>query len=168
MIIQEFYFDNDKFLTIVHENMDDNLKNRNINDSVDIGEHIISFNEYYADEFNLDNINHDCSIEGFLDCNNEKNPYMEYSTFYKEFVDLNYNNPFEDNSPILPLKEYKKLFNFIKEYTNYNFTKYSFGNIIFFTPIKIKAKSYFEDGLPYLKIMGNDVKGNAVVKFKVN
>ena len=65
MIIQEFYFDNDKFLTIVHENMDDNLKNRNINDSVDIVEHIISFNEYYADEFNLDNINHDCSIEGF-------------------------------------------------------------------------------------------------------
>ena len=51
---------------------------------------------------------------------------------------------------VILTNEGQELYNYIKEYTNYNFTKYSFGNIIFFLPIKIKAKSYFEDGLPYL------------------
>ncbi len=167
MIIQEFYYDDKIFLTIVHENTDECIKNRNIDDSVDIDEHSISFNEYSVDEFNLDDNDFDLFIEGFLDCNNEKNPYKDYSTFYKEFVNLNHVNPFEDNSPILPLKEYNILSNFIKEYTNYNFTKYSFGNVLFFSPIKIKTE-YYLDNPPYVKITGNDVKGNVYVKFKVN
>ena len=167
MIIQEFYYDDKIFLTIFHENMDECIKNRNIDDTININEHIISFNEYYVDEFNLDDNDYDLFIEGFLDCNNEKNPYKDYSTFYKEFVNLNYVNPFEDNSPILPLKEYNILSNFIKEYANYNFTKYSFGNVLFFSPIKIKTE-YYLDNPPYVKITGNDVKGNVYVKFKVN
>lgn len=166
MIVQEFYYDEKIFLTIVHENMDEDVKNRNIDDSININEHIISFNESYVDEFNLDD-NDYLFIEGFLDCNNEKNPYKDYCAFYKEFADLNYDNPFEDNSPTLPLKEYNLLSNFIKEYANYNFTKCSFGNVLFFSSIKIKAEFYL-DYPPYFKIMGDDVRGNAFVKFKVN
>ena len=166
MIVQEFYYDEKIFLTIVHENMDEDVKNRNIDDSININEHIISFNESYVDEFNLDD-NDYLFIEGFLDCNDEKNPYKDYCAFYKEFADLNYDNPFEDNSPTLPLKEYNLLSNFIKVYANYNFTKCSFGNVLFFSPIKIKAEFYL-DYPPYFKIMGDDVKGNAFVKFKVN
>lgn len=75
MIVQEFYYDEKIFLTIVHENMDKDVKNRNLDDSININEHIISFNEYYVDEFNLDDNDYDLFIEGFLDCNNEKNPY---------------------------------------------------------------------------------------------
>ena len=167
MIVQEFYYDDNIFLTIVHENMDDDIKNRNFDDSINIDEHIISFNEYYVDEFNLDDNDYELVIEGFIDCNNEKNPYKDYSTFYKEFVNLNHNNPFEDNSPILPLKEYNLLSNFIKGYANYNFTKYSFGNVLFLSPIKIKTEFYLTNP-PYFKIIGDDVKGNAFVKFKVN
>ncbi len=167
MIVQEFYYDEKIFLTIVHENMDKDVKNRNLDDSININEHIISFNEYYVDEFNLDDNDYDLFIEGFLDCNNEKNPYKYYSAFYKEFVYLNHDNPFEDNSPILPLKEYNILSNFIKEYANYNFTKYSFGSVLFFSPIKIKTDFYL-DYPPYFKISGGDVRGNAFVKFKVN
>ena len=69
MIIQEFYYDDEIFLTIVHENMDGDIKNRNLDDSIDIDEHIISFNEYSVDEFNLDDNDYDLFIEGFLDCN---------------------------------------------------------------------------------------------------
>ena len=47
MIIQEFYYDTVLFLTIVHENMDDNIKNRNLSYSSNIGEHTISLNEYF-------------------------------------------------------------------------------------------------------------------------
>lgn len=73
MIVQEFYYDEKIFLTIVHENMDEDVKNRNIDDSININEHIISFNESYVDEFNLDD-NDYLFIEGFLDCNDEKIP----------------------------------------------------------------------------------------------
>lgn len=68
MIVQEFYYDEKIFLTIVHENMDKDVKNRNLDDSININEHIISFNEYYVDEFNLDDNDYDLFIEGFLDC----------------------------------------------------------------------------------------------------
>ena len=132
MIVQEFYYDEKIFLTIVHENMDEDVKNRNIDDSININEHIISFNESYVDEFNLDD-NDYLFIEGFLDCNNEKNPYKDCCAFYKEFADLNYDNPFEDNSPTLPLKEYNLLSNFIKEYTNYNFTKMFLWKMYYFS-----------------------------------
>lgn len=36
MIVQEFYYDEKIFLTIVHENMDEDVKNRNIDDSINI------------------------------------------------------------------------------------------------------------------------------------
>lgn len=65
------------------------------------------------------------------------------------------------------MKEYNILSNFIKEYANYNFTKYSFGSVLFFSPIKIKTDFYL-DYPPYFKISGGDVRGNAFVKFKVN
>lgn len=165
MIVQEFSIDDKIFLTILHENMDKDIKNRNLDDSTNINEHLISFNEYYVDEFNLDD--YDLFIEGFLDCNNEKNLYNDYSTFYKEYVNSKYNDPFEDNSPVMPLNEYKELSNFIKKHVNYNFTKYSFGNVLFFSPVKIKTKCCGNDS-SYIRIIGDDVKGKAIVKFKVN
>lgn len=167
MIVQEFFIDDKIFLTILHENIDKDIKNRNLDYSININEYVISFIEYYVDEFNLDNNDYDLFIEGFLDCNNEKNPYNDYSTFYKEYVNSKYNNPFEDDSPVMPLKEYDTLSNFIKEYANYNFTEYSFGNVLFFSPVKIKTK-YCGNDSPYLRIIGDDVKGKAIVKFKVN
>lgn len=168
MIVQEFYMDDDKILTLIHENMDECIKNRHLNDSISIGKHIVLFKENYQSDFKMDEINHDVLIEGFFECNNEKNPYNDYSTFYKEFVSFQENPIFEDSSPIVPLDEYGKLLEFIKDYSNYNFTRYSFGNILFFSPIKIKTINFYSDNLPYFKIMGNDVKGRAIVKFKVN
>lgn len=66
MIVQEFYYDEKIFLTIVHENMDEDVKNRNIDDSININEHIISFNESYVDEFNLDDDDYFYLLKVFL------------------------------------------------------------------------------------------------------
>lgn len=168
MIVQEFYMDDYKILTLIHENMDGGIKNRHLNDSIFIGKHIVSFKEYYQSDFKLDEIDYDMVIDGFLECKNEKNPYNDYATFYKELVSFQENAIFEDSSPIVPLDEYGKLLEFIKGYSNYNFTRYSFGNILFFSPIKIKTINFYSDNLPYFKIVGTDVKGIAIVKFKVN
>lgn len=168
MIVQEFFEDGNKILTIVHEKMDEGIENRSLNDSISIDGHIISFKEYFVNEFKLDDIECDLVIEGFLKCNDEKNPYEEYSTFFKELVNFQENNLFEDNYPIVPIKEYNELYEFIKDYSNYNFTKYSFGNVLFFSPVKIKTNWFWSDKFPCLKISGFDVKGKAIVKFKLN
>ena len=168
MIVQEFFEDGNKILTIVHEKMDEGIENRSLNDSISIDGHIISFKEYFVNKFKLDDIECDLVIQGFLKCKDEKNPYKEYSTFFKEFVNFQENAFFEDNSPIVPIKEYNKLYKFIKDYSNYNFTKYSWGNVLFFSPVKIKTNWFWSDNFPYLKISGCDVKGRAIIKFKLN
>ena len=168
MIVQEFFEDGNKILTIVHEKMDEGIENRSLNDSISIDGHIISFKEYFVNKFKLDDIECDLVIQGFLKCKDEKNPYKEYSTFFKEFVNFQENAFFEDNSPIVPIKEYNKLYKFIKDYSNYNFTKYSWGNVLFFSPFKIKTNWFWSDNFPYLKISGCDVKGRAIIKFKLN
>ena len=166
MIVQEFFEDENKILTIVHEKMDEGIENRSLNDSISIDGHIISFKEYFVNKFKLDDIECDLVIQGFLKCKDEKNPYKEYSTFFKEFVNFQENAFFEDNSPIVPIKEYNKLYKFIKDYSNYNFTKYSWGNVLFFSPVKIKTNWFWSDNFPYLKISGCDVKGRAIIKTK--
>ena len=50
MIVQEFFEDGNKILTIVHEKMDEGIENRSLNDSISIDGHIISFKEYFVNK----------------------------------------------------------------------------------------------------------------------
>lgn len=45
MIIQEFYWDDDKILTIMHEKMENKIKNRTLRDEIEILGHEIIFKE---------------------------------------------------------------------------------------------------------------------------
>lgn len=86
MIIQEFYWDDEKILTIIHEKMENKIKNRTLREETKILGHKIIFKEYYNRSSTVGDFEHDFVIDGFLECNNVKNPYSNYSAQYKEFV----------------------------------------------------------------------------------
>ena len=119
MIIQEIYWDETRILTIIHLKMDKNIENRTIRETTTISNHDVLFKEYYADKFPIDDFEYDFKIKGFLEHNNEKNPYSNYCVYYEEFVNQNYNsiiNDFETNSDI---EIFKKLNEFIVDLLPY-------------------------------------------------
>ena len=168
MIIQEFYWNDYKILTLCHENMENGIKDRIMEESFIISDSIISFKEFCIEENIFDNFEWDFIIEGFLDCNHNKNPYSEYSVFYKEFVNSTNNNLVEDNSFKISHSNFIKLYEFIKEFSNFSITSSVIGNMLFFSPIKISVESNNSENFPYLTILGEDTKGTAIVKFKLN
>lgn len=170
MIIQEVFWDETKILTIIHEKMDDDefSKERNLNENININDHIISFKEYYSDENCLENFEYEFKIEGFLECQNHKNPYSTYSTFYKEFVNQDDNLLVSNNEIQINQNDFEELIEFIKKYTNLAISPYSIGNIFIFSPIKINVNSHNSKNFPYLIINGIDTKGIAFVKFKLD
>ena len=84
MIIQELYWDDEKILTIIHEKMDDRIKNRTLREETEILGHKIIFKEHYNKNSELEDFEYDFIIDGFLECNNVKNPYSNYNAQYKE------------------------------------------------------------------------------------
>lgn len=168
MIIQEFYWDNEKILTIIHEKMEGNIKNRNLMEKTEILGHDIIFKEFYNKNFEVEDFEYNFLIEGFLECHNSKNPYSNYSTLYKEFVNLN-DNPLINNQQLsIDTENFKELCKFVKEYSNFNLTTSSIGNLLVFCPNKLYVYSHNSENFPYLTIKGSDAKGTAFVKFKLD
>lgn len=168
MIIQEFYWDDEKILTIIHEKMEDKIKNRTLIEETKILGHEIIFKEYYNNNTELGDFEYDFVIDGFLECNNSKNPYNNYSASYKEFVNIE-NNPLINNQQLsIDTENFKELCKFVKENSNFNLTPSAIGNLLVFCPIKIDVKSHNSENFPYLTIEGSDVHGTAFVKFKLD
>lgn len=168
MIIQEFYWDDEKILTIIHEKMEDKIKNRTLREETEILGHKIIFKEYYNENSELGDFEHDFVIDGFLECNNVKNPYSNYSAQYKEYVNQE-DTPLINNQQLsIDTENFKKLCKFVKENSNFNLTPSAIGNLLVFLPIKIDVKSHNSENLPYLTIEGSDACGTAFVKFKLD
>ena len=168
MIIQELYWDDKKILTIIHEKIESDIKDRTLIEETEILGHNIIFKEFYNDETKIENFEYDFKIEGFLECNNAKNPYSDYSTFYKEFVNQE-NNPLINNQQLsIDMENFKEICEFVKEWSNFNLTTSSIGNLLVFSPMKIEVKSHNSKKFPYLTIEGTEVHGTAFVKFKVD
>lgn len=168
MIIQEFYWDDEKILTIIHEKMEDKIKNRTLREETEILGHKIIFKEYYNENSELGDFEHDFVIDGFLECNNVKNPYSNYSAQYKEYVNQE-DTPLINNQQLsIDTENFKKLCKFVKENCNFNLTPSAIGNLLVFLPIKIDVKSHNSENLPYLTIEGSDACGTAFVKFKLD
>lgn len=168
MIIQEFYWDDEKILTIIHEKMEDRIKNRTLREETEILGHEIIFKEYYNENIELGDFEHDFVIDGFLECNNVKNPYSNYSAQYKEYVNQE-DTPLINNQQLsIDTENFKKLCEFVKENCNFNLTPAAIGNLLIFYPIKIDVKSHNSETLPYLTIEGSDTCGTAFVKFKLD
>ena len=168
MIIQEFYWDDEKILTIIHEKMEDKIKNRTLREETEILGHKIIFKEYYNENSELGDFEHDFVIDGFLECNNVKNPYSNYSAQYKEYVNQE-DTPLINNQQLSnDTENFKKLCKFVKENCNFNLTPSAIGNLLVFLPIKIDVKSHNSENLPYLTIEGSDACGTAFVKFKLD
>lgn len=148
LIIQEFYWNENKILTLCHENIGETISDRKLEESIKISNNDVVFKEYAAEHINLEYNECDLNIKGFLDCNNEKNPYNNYCTFYNELVSP-YNN---GDNLVFSDKEFKKLYDFVKEFSNYPITHNSIGNILIFSPIKISVKSHGSESYPYLSI----------------
>ena len=167
MIIQEFYWDNEKILTIIHEKMENEIKNRTLNEETKISDHEIIFKEFYSENIYVEDFEYNFVIRGFLECENVKNPYSNYSTQYKEFVNQE-NNPLINNDQLtIETRNFKELCAFVKENSNFNLTPSSIGNLFVFSPIKIEVKSHNSESFPYLNINGKDAHGTAFVKFKL-
>ena len=167
MIIQEFYWDNEKILTIIHEKMENEIKNRTLNEETKISDHEIIFKEFYSENIYVEDFEYNFVIRGFLECENVKNPYSNYSTQYKEFVNQE-NNPLINNDQLtIDTGNFKELYAFVKENSNFNLTPSSIGNLFVFSPIKIEVKSHNSESFPYLNINGKDAHGTAFVKFKL-
>lgn len=168
MIIQEVYWNDDKILTLCHEKMEKHIENRILEEFINISGNKIVFKEFNDENKDFTDFKSDFVIEGFLDCNHEKNPYGNYSTFYKEFVNQTDNSIVENNKLNVSDDEFEILFNFVKEYCNYPITASGSGNLIIFSPVKIFSESHNSETFPYLTLKGEDVKGTAIVKFKLN
>lgn len=167
MIIQEFYWDDEKILTIIHEKMENEIKNRTLNEETKISGHEIVFKEFYSEDIYVEDFEYNFVIGGFLECENVKNPYSNYSTQYKEFVNQE-NNPLINNDQLtIETRNFKELCTFVKENSNFNLTPSSIGNLFVFSPIKIEVKSHNSESFPYLNINGKDAHGTAFVKFKL-
>lgn len=164
LIIQEFHWNENKILTLYHKNMEEKIKDRILEKTIKISNNNVLFKEYVVEDINLENYENNLIIKGFLDCNNEKNPYGNYCTYYKEIVNSYPNeNHFEISD-----KDFKKLYDFVKEYSNYSISPNTIGNVLLFSPIKISVESSNSEKFPYLSVNGEDVRGRAFVKFKVN
>ena len=168
MIIQEFYWDDEKILTIIHEKMEDKIKNSTLIEETKILGHEIIFKEFHNEDSELEDFEYNFLIEGFLECHNSKNPYNNYSTSYKEFVNLEDNSLINNQQLSIDTENFKELCKFVKENSNFNLTPSAIGNLLVFCPIKIDVKSHNSENLPYLTIEGNDVHGTAFVKFKLD
>ena len=168
MIIQEFYWDTEKILTIIHEKMEDTIKNRTLREETEILGHKIIFKEYYNENSVLGDFEYNFLIEGFLECHNPKNPYSNYSASYKEYVNLEDNALINDHQLSIDTENFKKLCKFVKEFSNFNLTTSSIGNLLVFYPIKIEVESHNCEKFPYLTIEGEDAHGTAFVKFKLD
>lgn len=164
MIIQELFWDNQKFFTIIHKGMDQGIEERIIQKSIKILNYEIKFKEHYIEEYRIEDENYNYFINGFLGCKNEKNPYENYSTYYKEYIYPNNNTSINE----LSFKDFKKLYDFIKEYTNFQFTKSNINNIIFFYPTKVLVKHFNSETYPYLIIESSENINLISVKFKLN
>ena len=168
MIIQEFYWDDEKILTIIHEKMENKIKDRTLLEETEISNHKITFKEFYNENDKIEDFEYNFLIEGFLECDNAKNPYINYSTFYKEFVNQENNLLINNHRLSIDIENFKELCKFIKEYSNFNLTPSSIGNILVFSPTKIEVKSHNSENFPYLTIEGSDAQGTAFVKFKLD
>lgn len=164
MIIQEIFYDGEKFLTIIHKGMDKDIKKRIIQKSTDISGYEVLLKEYYIEKYQLEDDNYEFFIKGFLDCENEKNPYTNYSTYFKQYVYPNKNG----NIHNLSFKEFKKLYDFIYEYTNIKFTKLNINNVILFFPTDILVKIINSEPTSYLTIESSENISKISVKFKLN
>lgn len=168
MIKQEFYWDNEIILTIIHEKMENKIKDRTIIEKTKISNHKIIFKEFFDENNKLEEFEYDFIIEGFLECKNAKNPYSNYSTYYKEYVNQE-NTPLTNKQKLsINTKIFEELYKFIKEWSNFNLTPSSIGNLLVFSPIKIEVERNNSEKFPYLTIKGTDVHGTAFVKFKLD
>lgn len=168
MIIQELYWDDEKILTIIHEKMDDRIKNRTLREETEILGHKIIFKEHYNKNSELEDFEYDFIIDGFLECNNVKNPYSNYNAQYKEYVNQEDTSLTNNQQLSIDTENFKKLCKFVKENCNFNLTPSAIGNLLVFCPIKIDVKSHNSENLPYLTIEGSDARGTAFVKFKLD
>lgn len=144
--------------------MDETINDRRLENSIKISNIDVLFKEHTVEYIDFENYGDNLIIQGFLDCNNEKNPYRNYCTFYKEFIIYSH----DENNLDISDGDFKKLYDFVKELSNYSITPNAIGNILLFSPIKISVESHNSETFPYLLITGNDVKGVGFVKFKVN
>ena len=168
MIIQEIYWEDEKILTIIHENMDDKIKTRNIEEATEIMGKKVFFKEFCNEKNEIGNFEYNFVIEGFLDCNNKKNPYNNYSTLYREFVNQEDNVLIKNKNLLIDVETFQELCKFIKGFSNFNLTPYTIGNLLVFSPIKINVESHNSENYPYLTIRGTDTRGTALVKFKLD
>ena len=63
MIIQEFYWDDEKILTIIHEKMEDKIKNRTLIEETKILGHEIIFKEFHNEDSELEDFEYNFLIE---------------------------------------------------------------------------------------------------------
>jgi len=168
MIIQEVYWEDEKILTIIHENMNDKIKSRNIEKATEIMGNKVFFKEFYNEKKDIGNFEYDFEIKGFLDCNNKKNPYNNYSTIYREFINQEDNILIKNKDLLIDVETFQELCKFVKDFSNFNLTPYTIGNLLVFSPIKINVESHNSEKYPYLTIEGTDTRGTAFVKFKLD
>ena len=168
MIIPEIYWEDEKILTIIHENMDDNIKTRTIEESTEIMGKKVFFKEFCNEKNEIGNFEYNFEIDGFLDCNNKKNPYNNYSTLYREFINQEDNILIKNKNLLIDVETFQELCKFVKDFSNFNLTPYTIGNLLVFSPIKINVESHNSEKFPYLTIEGSDTKGTALVKFKLD
>ena len=128
----------------------------------------VFFKEFCNEKNEIGNFEYNFVIEGFLDCNNKKNPYNNYSTLYREFVNQEDNVLIKNKNLLIDVETFQELCKFIKGFSNFNLTPYTIGNLLVFSPIKINVESHNSENYPYLTIRGTDTRGTALVKFKLD
>ena len=72
MIKQDIYLNKQRIFTIIHKNMDKNMENRNIENSVELYEHEILFKEVLFEDSCDNDLKYDFIIGGFLPCTDKK------------------------------------------------------------------------------------------------
>lgn len=157
MIKQEILVDGVIILTIFHDKWgDEDFIEKVIEE--EISDKTVLFKEYNVLSFDENDFEYDYCIKGFLNTNNDKNPYNLLSTNYIEYI----------KNIDFYMDDFISLVNFVKEYTGYVITNESIGNVLFFSPIKIEVSSISSNNISTLNIKCNLENISIIILFKLN
>lgn len=145
MIKQQIYLDGKEFLCIYHDGFTDYPKNRELIQTESLEGTKIEFHESWIDNLKDELITFDNVFTGFLQLNDDKNPYNSFCCQFEEFII--YEKPLIKNEVIENLNFFKEITNFIKKWTGLDLYKvpYLMNNIIIFKPTKLQLKMRMDD-----------------------
>lgn len=167
MIKQQYLYDDSEVFCIYHDDFENYPVDQKLNKEINIGNHKLKLIENYCENLESE-IEYDEILEGFLECENSKNPYGEYCAYYKEFI--NFDKFFYKKDDLISNMEiFNEISLFIKEYSNFNLkdNPSSLNNTIIYYPQKIELKFCYDKKISNnLNIKGLNYEYEFVIKFK--